>query len=184
MTLPFEALPYRTIVEYGHYEACKHKYHCSKAVGKDLGAVAYRDWFVNHWVSFYHHRWIQHLYGQQRFDEFERSDYFGRIRKTEEGKIWANESELCPIAVGFVERLFLRGYRPWEYLIFVNNCTEIGQLGFSYVEVRKVLEEFGINECRIYWDQMFEVEKCLFKEEFRKYIRQQGQAGPDQPFQP
>ena len=185
MTLPFDPLPYCTILEYGHYEACKHKYHLSEAEGKDLGHVAYRDWFKLHWVTFYHHRWIQHLFGQQRFDEFDRSDYFSRIRSSEDGKLWAGDVQLCPIAVGFVQRMFLREHRPWEHLIFVSNRTEIGQLGFDYDEVSKVLEAFGINECRIHWDEMFEVEKCHFREEFRRHIRQkQGPPGSDQTFQP
>lgn len=160
MTLPFDCLHFDSISEYGHYEACKHKYLLSKAAGRDLGAKAYRAWFVEHWVPFYHHRWIQHLYGKQKFPEFDQPGHFGRIQFLPDGRVLAGSVELCPVAVGFVQRQFLREHRPWEILTFTNNSKEIGQLGFNYEEVRKVLIEFGINECRISWDRLFAVDEC------------------------
>lgn len=160
MTLPFDCLQFDSIAEYGHHEACKHKYLLSMAAGQDLGAKAYRDWFVEHWVPFYHHRWIQHLYGAQKFPEFDQPGLFGRIQFDPEGRVFAGSVELCPAAVSFVQSKFLHQPSPWENLTFVNNSQEIEKLGFNYEEVRKVLIEFGINECRISWDRLFAVDEC------------------------
>ena len=69
-------------------------------------------------------------------------------------------------------RMFLREFKPWEMLTFANNRKEIGQLGFNYDEIRKVLVEFGINECRLNWRDFFEVEECQVKDEYRRrYMR-------------
>ena len=165
-------LTFDSIVEYGHHEACLHKYNRSGKARQDLGSKAYGEWFRQYWVVFCHHRWIQFLYAERAFPEFCQPEFHGRIRKDPDGRVWAREKELCPIAVGFVERMFLREFKPWEMLTFANNRKEIGQLGFNYDEIRKVLVEFGINECRLNWRDFFEVEECQVKDEYRRrYMR-------------
>lgn len=171
MALVLNGPHFDSIVEYGHHEACLHKYNRSGKARKDLGANAYREWFSQYWVVFCHHRWVQYLYAEREFPEFCQPKYCGRIVKDAEGRIWARDVELCPVAVGFVQRMFLREYRPWEILTFVNNRKEIEQLGFDYSAIRKVLVEFGINECRLNWRDFFAVEECQVKDEYRRLMR-------------
>ncbi len=161
---------FHTIVEYGHHEACLHKYYRSNIARCDLGSTAYREWFQQYWVVFCHHRWVQYLYAERDYPEFLQPKYHGRIRRDSHGRVWAADIELCPLAVAFVERMFLREHRPWEMLTFVNNRREIGQLGYSYQDVRKVLIEFGINECRLNWRDFFAVEECRVKEDYRRLV--------------
>lgn len=167
MALIADRFQFNSIVEYGHHEACLHKYYLSGKARYDLGSIAYGGWFRDYWVTFCHHRWVQYLYAERDYPEFLQVEYHGRIRRDLDGRIWARgEIELCPIAVGFVERMFLREFKPWEMLTFANNRCEIEQLGFNYNEIRKVLVEFGINECRLNWRDFYAVEECQVKEEY------------------
>lgn len=157
-----------SIVEYGHHEACVHKYNRSHRARCDLGSRAYAEWFQRYWIVFCHHRWVQYLYAEREFPEFCQPKYHGRIQRDSNGRIWAAGVELCPKSVEFVQRMFLREHRPWEMLTFVNNRREIDQLGYNYQEVRKVLVEFGINECRLNWRDFFAVDECRAKDEYRR----------------
>ena len=172
MTLSFECLPFDTIVEYGHHEATKHKYLRSRAEGRDLGAKAYREWFSQYWVPFYHHRWVQYLYGKRFFPEFNQPDFFGRFQVHADGCLFACGEQLCQRAAGFVVQQFLLEKQPWELLTFINNRDEIVRLGHDYDEVRKVLVLFGINECRIGWEKFFAVEECRSKGDWLSDSRQ------------
>ncbi len=171
MSVQLDCPAFDSIIEYGHHEACLHKYHCSGNARRDLGARAYGEWFREYWVAFCHHRWVQYLYAERAFPEFCQPKYHGRIRVDADGRVWARDVELCPVAVGFVQRMFLREHRPWEMLTFANNRKEIEQLGFNYEDVRKVLVEFGINECRLNWREFFAVEECQVKNEYRRFMR-------------
>lgn len=168
MPLVIDRTKFDSIVEYGHHEANLHRYYRSHKARCDLGSKAYAEWFQRYWVVFCHHRWVQYLYGEREFPEFCQPRYHGRIQQDAAGRIWANGMELCPRSVAFVQRMFLREHCPWEMLTFVSNCREISQLGYDYHEVRKVLIEFGINECRLNWQDFFEVDECHVKDEYRR----------------
>ncbi len=170
MTVPFDYLPFRSLAAYGHHEACAHKYFCSEDAETDLGAAAYRAWFDNFWVVFCHHRWVQHLYGERPFQEFKQGNFFGRIRVTDSSEVWARQKQLCLSAVRFVEERFLLPKDPWENLDFIRHEAEIRASGIDYQEVLKVLAEYGINECRINWKDIFQVEECDIRDEFRWYV--------------
>lgn len=168
MTVPFDYLPFSSLAAYGHHEASTHKYVCSWWAKTDLGASAYGGWFDNYWVIFYHHRWIQHLFGERPFPEFKQGNYFGRIRWVSENEVWARHQKLCPVAVKYVlEKFLLLEEKPWENLDFILHEDEIRASGMNYEEVRNVLTEFGINECRICWKEIFHVDECTVRDEFQ-----------------
>ena len=167
MTVAFEYLPFRSMVAYAHHEAWTHMFCRNVSAKQDLGSQTYREWFENYWTVFYHHRWIQHLYGERPFTEFKQGGFFGRIRLTGEGEVWAGKKKLCPSTVKFVEQMFLLLVKPWENLDFIRREQEIRASGRDYDEVRKVLVEFGINECRLDWEDLFVVEECQARDEYQ-----------------
>lgn len=167
MTVPFDYLPFQSLVAYGHHEAITHKYVCSKGAETDLGASAYGGWFDNYWVVFVHHRWIQHLFGERPFPEFKQGNLFGRIRWVSENEVWARHTKLCPVAMNYVLEKFLLPVKPWENLDFIRLEEEIRAAGIDYAEVYKVLTEFGINECRLCYQDYFIVEECTVRDEYR-----------------
>lgn len=167
MTVAFEYQPFCSIVAYAHHEAWTHMFCRNVTAKKDLGTMTYREWFENYWTVFYHHRWIQHLYGERPFPEFKQGSFFGRIRYTAEGEVWAGRTKLCLSAVKFVEEKFLLLDKPWENLDFIRLQEDIRASGIDYAEVHKVLDQFGINECRLDWRDLFVVEECNAKDEYR-----------------
>lgn len=60
-------------------EALRHKYIESQKAGRDLGARAIDDWHRRHWTIWLRHRWLEHLLGERRWQEFE-SWRFGRLK--------------------------------------------------------------------------------------------------------
>ena len=167
MTVAFEYLPFCSIVAYAHHEAWTHMFCRNVSAKTDLGTKTYREWFDHYWTVFCHHRWIQHLYGERPFPEFKQGSYFGRIRLTGEGEVWAGQTKLCLTAVKYIEEKFLLLDKPWENLDFVRRQDEIRASGIDYDEVSKVLTQFGINECRLDWAELFVVDECQARDEFR-----------------
>lgn len=62
----------------GWQEALRHKWIESQKHGCDLGDRALKDWFRKHWLPFCRIRRLEHVEGQQRWEEFAEQE-FGQI---------------------------------------------------------------------------------------------------------
>ncbi len=61
-------------------EAERHKYLASQQAGRDLGIEAIDDWHQRYWTLWLRHRWLEHLMGVERYEEF-RPERFGVLTR-------------------------------------------------------------------------------------------------------
>lgn len=70
--------PPRSLRWEGWQEALRHKWIESQKQGRDLGDQALKDWFRKHWLPFCRIKRLEHVEGQQRWEEFAEHE-FGQI---------------------------------------------------------------------------------------------------------
>jgi hypothetical protein len=70
--------PPRSVYDAARAEAEKHKWIESQKHGCDLGDLALKDWFRTHWLPFCRSKRLEHVEGQQRWDEFAAHE-FGQV---------------------------------------------------------------------------------------------------------
>ncbi len=70
--------PPRSVYDAARAEAEKHKWIESQKHGCDLGDAALKDWFRTHWLPFCRSKRLEHVEGQQRWDEFAAHE-FGQV---------------------------------------------------------------------------------------------------------
>jgi len=70
----------RSLFQSALVEAERHKYIESQKVGRDVGLPAIDDWHQRYWTLWLRHRWIEHLLGDVRYEEFA-PDTFGVLRR-------------------------------------------------------------------------------------------------------
>ncbi len=63
-------------------EADRHKWIESQKRGRDLGVQALRDWFHNYWKGYCRCRRLEHVEGEQHWQEFG-AESFGHLRRTQ-----------------------------------------------------------------------------------------------------
>ncbi|MFP4057988.1 MAG: hypothetical protein ACLF0G_14060 [Candidatus Brocadiia bacterium] len=79
-------------------EAERHKYLESQKAGRDLGHQAIADWHRRHWTLWLRERWLEHLLGTTRYEEFE-PERFARLPA-----LFAERSDLLAEVVEMVRR--------------------------------------------------------------------------------
>lgn len=70
--------PCRSVYSEALAEAEKHKWIESQKHGRDLGDVALKDWFRKHWLPYCRCKRLEHVEGQQRWQEFAAHE-FGQV---------------------------------------------------------------------------------------------------------
>ncbi len=70
--------PVRSVRHEGWQEALRHKWIESQKKGYDLGDTALKDWFRKHWLPFCRDKRLEHVEGQQRWEEFAEHE-FGQV---------------------------------------------------------------------------------------------------------
>lgn len=61
-------------------EAERHRYLQSERAGQDVGPEAIDQWHRHYWTLWLRHRWLEHLLGDVRYEEFEAEQY-GQLRR-------------------------------------------------------------------------------------------------------
>jgi len=69
----------RSLFKSALSEAERHKYIESQKVGRDVGLPAIDDWHQRYWTLWLRHRWLEHLLGDVRYEEFTEGS-FGVLR--------------------------------------------------------------------------------------------------------
>jgi hypothetical protein len=64
-----------SIHDEGEREAHKYKWIASEKAGRDLGSHAINCWVRDHWHGFLRAKWVEHLKGVRRWEEFETNDF-------------------------------------------------------------------------------------------------------------
>lgn len=67
--------PILSVRHEGWQEALRHKWIESKLAGYDLGKAALKDWFRRHWLPFCRVKRLEHVEGQQRWEEFAEHEF-------------------------------------------------------------------------------------------------------------
>jgi hypothetical protein len=67
--------PVLSVRREGWQEAQRHKWIESKNAGYDLGDSALKDWFRKHWLPFCRVKRLEHVEGQQRWEEFAEDEF-------------------------------------------------------------------------------------------------------------
>lgn len=62
--------PATGIFEAAYLEAQRHRWIESQKSGRDLGDYAVRDWYQQFWWTFLRYRYVEHIRGEVRWDEF------------------------------------------------------------------------------------------------------------------
>jgi hypothetical protein len=68
----------QSLFDCARVEADRHKYLESEKAGRDLGLPAVHDWHERFWTIWLRHRWLEHLLGEVRYEEFN-PDLFGAL---------------------------------------------------------------------------------------------------------
>lgn len=68
-------LPALSVRQEGLQEALRHKWIESQKKGYDLGDTALKDWFRKHWLPFCRVKRLEHVEGQQRWEEFAEKEF-------------------------------------------------------------------------------------------------------------
>ncbi|HET6424547.1 MAG TPA: hypothetical protein VFG20_12740 [Planctomycetaceae bacterium] len=68
-------LPTLSVRQEGWQEALRHKWIESQKTGYDLGDTALKDWFRKHWLPFCRVKRLEHVEGQQRWEEFAEKEF-------------------------------------------------------------------------------------------------------------
>jgi hypothetical protein len=67
-------------------EAERHKWRESEKAGRDLGAMAIRDWVREHWNCYLRAKWLEHLQGITFWIELDHDD-FGLLQRAFQGSV-------------------------------------------------------------------------------------------------
>jgi hypothetical protein len=114
-------------------EADRHKWIESQKHGRDLGMHAIREWYRKHWPPYCRQKRLEHLQGEQCWQEFG-DDQFGQLYS------------LLVAGDLLLDLILDRAYASWENLEIINWAID---WGLPLDRVVNILMQLDVNRARL-----------------------------------
>lgn len=122
-----------SLQERGELEALRFKWIESEKAGYDLGEMAIRQWICRYWHRFIRQKWLEHLYGDACWVEFD-PRAFGILRRS------------CLLESPLTETILEHFRWGEENLHIIQWAMDAGQ---PMDEIRTILTTLDVNSSRV-----------------------------------